>query len=106
MKNVNLNVEFKDPIKELKEQLQRSGARNIDVRRSYNGEVEVRYTMKCADPEKEIESMLKQSGAENIRSSSSYNGARYDMRIDDRLDERKFKQDIIDSLRRNGIRSN
>lgn len=106
MKNVYLNVEFKDPVDELKEQLQKGGASNIDVRRSYNGDVDVRYSIKMSNPEKDIENMLKQSGADGVRASSNYNGARYDMRIDDRLDERKFKQDIIDSLRKSGFRAN
>lgn len=44
MKTIYLNVEFKDPENELKSQLQRSGARNVDVRRNYSGELEVRYT--------------------------------------------------------------
>lgn len=105
MKNLNLTVDFKDPVKELKDQLQRNGARNIDVRRNYNGEIEVRYSMKADDPQKSIESLLSQAGGDNVRSSSSYNGARFDFRIDDRLDERKFKQDIIDALRRAGYRA-
>lgn len=105
MKNVYLNVEFKDPVKELKDQLQRGGAKNIDVRRSYNGDVDVRYSIKMPDPEKDIENMLKQSGVESVRSSSSYNGARYDIRIDDRLDDRKYKQDVVDVLRKSGFRA-
>lgn len=105
MKNLNLTVDFKDPVKELKDHLQRDGARNIDVRRNYNGEIEVRYSMKADDPQKSIESLLGQAGGDNVRSSSSYNGARFDFRIDDRLDERKFKQDIIDALRRAGYRA-
>ena len=58
MKYSNINVEFKKPENEIKEQLSRSGARNIDIRRSYGGEIEVRYTIKCADPEKEIQTLL------------------------------------------------
>ena len=45
MKHSNINVEFKKPENELKEQLQRSGARNIDIRRSFNGALEVRYSI-------------------------------------------------------------
>ena len=37
MKYSNINVEFKKPENEIKEQLSRSGARNIDIRRNYNG---------------------------------------------------------------------
>lgn len=106
MKNSSLNVEFKDPIKELKEQLQRSGARNIEVRRSYNGEVEVRYSIKCGDPEKEICTALERFGAQNVRSSNNYNGARYDFRLDDIIDEREFKRKISDALRSAGFRAN
>ena len=106
MKYVNMSVEFKDPIKELQTQLQRSGAKNIDVRRSYNGDVEVRYTMRVADPEKEITSLLSNSGAQNVRANSSYNGARFEFRIDDMVDEREFKRKLSDVLRRSGYRSN
>lgn len=106
MKYSNINVEFKKPENELKEQLQRSGARNIDVRRSYNGELEVRYSIKCADPEKEIQSVLSQSGAKDVRSSSSYNGARFDYKLDDIVDEREFKRKLQDLLRRSGYRAN
>ena len=106
MKYSNINVEFKKPENELKEQLQRSGARNIGVRRSYNGELEVRYSIKCADPEKEIQSVLSQSGAKDVRSSSSYNGARFDYKLDDMVDEREFKRKLQESLRRSGYRAN
>lgn len=106
MKNIYLNVEFKDPESELKSQLQKSGARNIDVRRNYNGEFEVRYTIKAANPQKDIETMLTQAGGKNVRSSSNYNGARYDFKVDDIIDERNFKQKITEALRRGGYRAN
>ncbi|MDE7348747.1 MAG: hypothetical protein K2N53_03710 [Clostridia bacterium] len=106
MKNIYLNVEFKDPESELKTQLQHNGARNIDVRRNYNGELEVRYTIKAANPQKDIENMLTQAGGKNVRSSSSYNGARYDFKVDDLVDERNFKQKVTETLRRAGYRAN
>lgn len=106
MKSVNLSVEFKDPIQELKTQLQRSGARNIDVKRNYNGEVEVRYSIACENPEKEITNLLSQAGAKDVRSSNSYSGARFDFKIDDMIDERQFKSKICDVLRRSNYRAN
>ncbi len=105
MKNISLTVEFKNPEKELQEQLQRNGAKNISIRRSFDGSVEVSYKIACADPQKEIEKMLSSCG-QNVKSSSSYNGARFDMKIDDRLDEREFKKQIIETLRRAGFRAN
>lgn len=106
MKNIYLNVEFKDPVNELKAQLQHSGSRNIDVRRNYNGELEVRYTIKAANPQKDIETMLTQAGGKNIHSSSNYNSARYDFKVDDIVDERTFKQKMTEALRRSGYRAN
>lgn len=106
MKNIYLNVEFKDPESELKSQLQRNGARNIDVRRNYNGELEVRYTIKAADPKKDIETMLTQAGGKNVHASTSFNGAKYDFKVDDLVDERAFKQKIMEALRRAGYRAN
>lgn len=106
MKNIYLNVEFKDPESELKSQLQRDGARNVDVRRNYNGELEVRYTIKAANPQKDIENMLAQFGGKNVYSSSSYNGAKYDFKVDDLIDERTFKQKITEALRQSGYRTN
>ena len=106
MKYVNMNVEFKDPIKELQNELQRNGARNIDIRRNYNGDVEIRYTLKVADPDKDIIKTLEQAGAQNVRSSSSYGGARYEFRLDDMIDEREFKRKMSDILRRAGYRTN
>lgn len=106
MKTIYLNVEFKDPETELKAQLQKNGARNVEVRRNYNGELEVRYTIKVANPQKDIEDMLNKSGGKNIHSSSSYNGARFDFKVDDIVDERVFKQKIIETLRRAGYRAN
>lgn len=85
--------------------LQRQGARNIDVRRNYSGELEVRYTIKMDDPEKDITKILEQNGAQNVRMSSSYNGGRFDFRIDDIMDERELKRKLSDLLRRNGYRS-
>lgn len=105
MKYSNVNVEFKKPENEIKEELSRSGARNIDIRRNYSGEIEVRYTIKCADPEKEIQSVLASAGAKDVRSSSSYNGARFDYKLDDMIDEREFKRKVSDELRRSGYRS-
>ena len=102
MKYSNISVNFKKPENEIKEQLSRSGARNIDIRRSYSGEIEVRYTIKCADPEKEIQSLLSSTGAKDVRFSSSYNGARFDYKLDDIVDEREFKRKISDALRRLG----
>lgn len=106
MKYSNINVEFKKPENEIKEQLSRSGARNIDIRRSYGGEIEVRYTIKCADPEKEIQTLLSNSGAKDVRSSSSYSGARFEYKLDDIVDEREFKKKIQETLRRSGYRAN
>ena len=106
MKYSNINVEFKNPAKEVREQLQRSGARNIDIRRGYNGEIEVRYSIKCNDPEKEIQNVIYQVGAKDVRSSSNYNGARFDYKLDDIVDEREFKRKLQDLLRRSGYRSN
>lgn len=105
MKYSNISVNFKKPENEIKEQLSRSGARNIDVRRNYSGEVEVRYTIKCANPEKEIQSLLSSAGANDVRSSSSYNGARFDYKLDDMIDEREFKRKISDNLRKSGYNS-
>ena len=106
MKYSNINVEFKKPENEIKEQLSRSGARNIYIRRSCGGEIEVRYTIKCADPEKEIQTLLSNSGAKDVRSSSSYSGARFDYKLDDIVDEREFKRKIQEVLRRSGYRAN
>ena len=106
MKTIYLNVEFKDPETELKAQLQKNGARNVEVRRNYNGELEVRYTIKVSNPQKDIEDMLNKSGSKNVHSSSSYNGARFDFKVDDIVDERVFKQKIIETLRRAGYRAN
>ena len=64
MKNISLTVEFKNPEKELQEQLQRNGARNISIRRNFDGCLEVSYKIVCADPQKEIEKMLSSSGGQ------------------------------------------
>lgn len=106
MKYSNINVEFKKPENEIKAQLSHSGARNIDIRRNYNGELEVRYTIKCANPEKEIQSLLSTAGAKDVRSSSSYNGARFDYKLDDVVDEREFKRKLQEALGRSGYRTN
>lgn len=105
MKYSNINVEFQKPENKLKEQLQRSGARNIDIRRNYYGELEVRYTIKCALPEKDIQSIISQTGARDISVSSNYGGARFDYKLDDIVDEREFKRKLQDLLRRKGYRS-
>lgn len=106
MKNLSISVEFKDPIKEIRSQLERSGARNINIRKNYSGELEISYSLKSSDPEKEITNMLTSAGANSVRSSSNYNGARFDFRIDDIIDDRKFKQMLIEALRKAGMRAN
>ena len=106
MKSININVDFKDPEKEIQNELQRKGARNISIRKGYNGEIEVRYTIKADDPEKEITNILEKAGAQSVRASKSWSGGRFDFRIEDRLDEREFKRNISDLLRRSGYRTN
>ena len=106
MKYSNINVEFKKLENEIKAQLSHSVARNIDIRRNYNGELEVRYTIKCANPEKEIQSLLSTAEAKDVRSSSSYNGARFDYKLDDMVDEREFKRKLQEALGRSGYRTN
>ncbi len=105
MKYSNFNVEFKSPEKELKEQLQRANARNVDIRRNYRGDLEVRYTLECANPQKEIEEVLKSGGAKNVRVNESYSGARVEYQLDDIVDEREFKRIAQEKLRRSGYRS-
>ena len=106
MKNSSINVEFVDPIKQIKESLQNQRAYNIEVRRGWNGDVEVRYTIKCADPEKEIKEILTQEGLKNIRFSNSYNGARVEFAHDDIIDSYALKRKLQDILRKKGYRSN
>ena len=106
MKYVNINVDFNDPAKDLQNELQRKGARNISINRNYSGELEVRYTIKVANPEKEITSILEKAGAQSVRASNSWGGARFEFRIEDRLDEREFKKELSNTLRRAGYRSN
>lgn len=69
MKNSNINVEFKRPENELKEKLQKSGARNIEVRKYYNGELEVKYSIKCNESGKEIQNVISQVGEKDDRLS-------------------------------------
>lgn len=78
MKSIYLNVEFKDPESELKSQLQRGDARNIYVRRQFNGELEVRYIITAANSQKvsesELRSQLQRSYARNIDVRRQFNG--------------------------------
>ena len=106
MKNVNISVEYTDPEKALKDSLSRKGARNINIRRTYDGSLEVRYEIKCSNPQKDIAQLIEKAGGNNVRPSTSYNGARFEFKIDDRIDERVFKKQIIDVLRKAGFRAN
>lgn len=106
MKTIYVNIEFKDPVAELKTQLQRSGARINYVRRNSGGEMEVSYIIKVANPQKDIENILAQAGGKNVRPSPNYNGARYEIKLDDMIDERVFKQKITETLRKAGYRAN
>lgn len=105
MKYSNINVEFQKPENKIKEQLQRSGAKNIEIKRNYYGELEVRYTIKCGNPEQDIKNVLSQSGAKDVRACSNYSGAIFEYKLDDSVDERSFKNKIQDLLRRSGYRS-
>ena len=106
MKYLTISVEYTDPEKALKDSLAKQGARNINIRRTYDGSLEVRYEIKCANPQKDISQLIEKLGGSNVRPSASYNGARFECRIDDRLDEREFKKQVIDVLRRAGFRAN
>lgn len=106
MKNISLSVEFKNPEDELQRELQRNGARNIRIRRNYDGSIEVTYTIACRNPQKDIENLLTRAGCQNVRGMQSYNGARFEFKIDDKLDERNFKRELSDILRRAGYRAN
>lgn len=105
MKYSSINVDFTSPEKKLKEQLQRSGAKDITVRKVFDGTYEVRYTVKCDNPEKDIQSVLSQTGTRDVRATTNGNGARFDYKLDDIVDEREFKRKLQDMLRRKGYRS-
>lgn len=106
MKRSSINIEYRDPIKEIKDRLQRDGARNIDIRRNYSGDIEVRYTIKSSDPEKDIAKVLENSGAKSIRISKTYSGARCECLLDDIVNEHEFKRKLVDSLKKCGFRAN
>ena len=106
MKYVTVSVDFVDPEKSLKESLAKNGARNINIRRTYDGSLEVRYEIKCANPQNDIVQLIEKSGGANVRATPSYNGARFEFKIDDRLDEREFKRQIIDFFKKVGYRAN
>ncbi len=91
--------------KKLERELQRNGARMINVRKSFDGSLNVQYSIKCANPQKDIELLLTKSGGKNVHSISSYNGARFDFRLDDIIDERVFKKQVIEILRKSGYKS-
>ncbi len=43
---------------------------------------------------KDIAQLIEKAGGNNVRSSTSYNGARFEFKIDDRIDERVFKSKL------------
>ena len=104
MKYTSISVDYKDPIKELQNELQKRGARNVYIKRQYNGEVEVKYTVKLPDPEKEISEVLTKSGAQNVRASYGFSGGRFEFKLDDIIDEREFKKNVTSILRSTGYR--
>ena len=105
-KYVSMNVEFKDPVDDLKQQLERNGARSVSVKRNYYDDIEVQYTLKSSNPEKIISKIIEQAGADNVRANKNYNGARFEFKIDDIIDEYEFKRKISSILRDAGFRAN
>ena len=56
-------------------------------------------------PEKEIESIVTKCGGQSARCSSTYSVAKFDFRIDDKLDEKVFKKNLIDELKKKGFKA-
>ena len=56
-------------------------------------------------PEKEIEGIVTKCGGQSPRCSSTYSGAKVDFRIDDKLDEKVFKKNVIDELKKKGFKA-
>ena len=106
MKYINIVTEFNDPTKALMQSLTRSGAQNINMRRTLGGALEVKYEIAVADPRKEIERVIAASGAHLVRCATTARGADFDFRIDEHVDEKVCKQQIIEQLSRAGYRAN
>ena len=104
MKRTRMNVVFTDPIKALKETLSRSGAKDIDLRRLYGYNVEVRYNVAMPDPKREIAEVFTKMGAKNVRIGESHDGACFEMEIPEIVDERTFKRNAEEVFRRVGYR--
>lgn len=105
MKYLTISVDYNDPEKALKESLAKNGAKNISIRRTYDGSLEVKYEIKCANPQKDIAQVIEKVGGSNVRPTTNYNGARFEFKIDDRLDDKEFKKQIIDILKKAGYRA-
>lgn len=105
MKSINIVAEFQDPAKTLKASLSDRGARNISLHPTCDGWLSVRYEMKVADPQHEIIQLIEKSGAKLVHLAINSCGAKFDFRIDDKLDEREFKRQMIDQLQSAGYRA-
>lgn len=106
MKSISIDVEFVSPEKKIEEDLRKNGARDISVRRTYGNKVEVRYVLEIENIEEQIENLIMRAGGNQVRASSNYHGARFDFKLEDLIDEREFKRQIIDKLRKSGFRAN
>ena len=100
MKHSTINVEFKDELKALQRKLSDMGAKNLNVRKNYNGDYEVSFSIKCIDAKSEITQIITSAGGKNITISDSFSGARFNYYIDDKCNEREIKKLIQDMLRR------
>ena len=105
MKSINIVAEFKSPAKALGEALSDSGARNIYLHPTCDGWVSVKYEIKIPDPQKEIIQLVEKAGAKLYHLGVTNGGADFDFRIDDRLDEREFKRQMINQLKSAGYRA-
>ena len=106
MKYINLAAEFESPTKALGKALADSGARNINLHPTCDGWVSVRYEIKMPDPQKDIIQLVERTGAKLYHFGVTAGGANFDFRIDDRLDEREFKRQMINQLKSAGYRAN
>ncbi|MBP5313670.1 MAG: hypothetical protein J6Y65_01945 [Eggerthellaceae bacterium] len=105
MKYGSINVNFTDPVAEVKRDLLRKDARNISIRRNFRGEIEVSYTLKADEPEKRIIDIISGAGAQSVKPMPNSYGARFDFRVEDSVDLHEYKKKLIDLLRKGGFRS-
>ena len=102
MKYMHIAVKFSNYVADLQKTLSAEECRNIMIQPTCDGWLRVRYDIKNSDPRVVIERLIKRAGAQPVGFKSTADGADFDFRIDEHMDEKAVRKQVITQIENAG----